>query len=188
LGYVVFWRASTREDVRRSFRIIASSALTAAALAALPGAANAAPASTTFRVSGAEISFTATQGTFVGKALGNRGDRGAWKAVVEHTQLGSLPAAITGGSFRMGTVSAGWTTTDAAAGTFTGGTIDVVNPGLGCTNQTFAISGTLGSVATSTSSGGSGLFNVLLTHYRVRLFGNCVTYSATVAGIASFTY
>jgi hypothetical protein len=174
--------------VRRSLRIIASGAVIAAALAALPGAATAAPASTTFRVNGVEIAFTATQGTFVGKALGNAGDRGAWKAVVDHTRLSSLPAAITGGSFRMTTVSASWTTTDAVAGTFTGGTINVVNPGLGCTNQTFAISGTLGSVATSTSSGGNGLFNVLLTHYRARLFGTCVTYSATVTGTASFTY
>jgi hypothetical protein len=162
--------------------------VTAAALAALPGGATAAPASTTFRVSGAEIAFTATQGTFVGKALGNAGDRGPWKAVVDHTRLSSLPAAITGGSFTMTTVSASWTTIDAVEGRFTGGTIDVVNPGLGCTNQTFAILGTLGIVATSTSSGGSGQVDVLLTHYRVRLFGNCVTYSATVAGTASFTY
>jgi hypothetical protein len=174
--------------VKRSLRIIASSAVTAAVLAALPGGANAAPASATFRVSGAEIAFTPTQGTFVGKALGSAGDRGAWKAVVAHTRLSSLPAAITGGNFRMATAGASWTTADSVEGTFTGGTINVVNPGLGCTNQTFAISGTLGSVATSTTSGGTGSFNVLLTHYRVRLFGNCVTYSATVAGTASFTY
>jgi hypothetical protein len=88
----------------------------------------------------------------------------------------------------MATASADWTSKDAVAGAFTGGTINVVNAGPGCTNQTFAISGALGSVATSTSTGGSGLFNVLLTHHRLRLFGNCVTYAATVAGTASFRY
>jgi hypothetical protein len=77
---------------------------------------------------------------------------------------------------------------DFVVGTFTGGTVTVTNPGAGCTNQTFAVSGNLGGVTTSTSAGGTGLFAVQLTHYRVRLFGQCVTFAATVAGTASFTY
>lgn len=159
----------------------------AVGLLVLPAAAGAAPASSMFQVVGTEIAFTSTEGTFVGTALGNAGDTGTWKAVVDHTSLSSLPATITGGSFRMSTVSPSLST-DSVQATFTGGTISVVNPGLGCTKQTFAVSGNLGSVATSTSSGGSGLFGVLLTHYRVSLFGQCLTYAASVTGTATFNY
>jgi hypothetical protein len=134
-----------------------------------------------------EIAFTSTRGTFVGRGLGNAGDRSAWKAVVDHTPLSSLPASITGGRFTMTTLSPTFTP-DFVVGNFTGGTIALVNPGLGCTNQTFAVTGDLGSVTTSTTSGGSGSFDVLLTHYRVRLFGNCVSYAATVTGTAEFAY
>jgi hypothetical protein len=117
----------------------------------------------------------------------HRENRGAWEAVIGHEPFGSLLAEVTGGSFRMATANANLNP-DFVVGTFTGGTITAVNPGIGCTNQTFAVSGSLGSVATSTSSGGSGQFNVQLTHYRVSLFGGCITYAATVAGSASFTY
>jgi hypothetical protein len=173
--------------MRRSFGTIFAVVATAAALAALPAQAEAAPNSTTFQVQGVEVAFTSTRGTFVGRGPGNAGDRSAWRAVVDHTPLGSLPAAITGGQFTMTTLSPTFTP-DFVVGTFTGGTISVVNPGLGCTNQTFDVSGDLGGVTTSTTSGGTGSFDVLLTHYRVRLFGNCVTYAATVTGTASFTY
>jgi hypothetical protein len=173
--------------MRRSLRTILTGVVAAASLATLPAAAEAAPASTTFQVQGAEIAFTSTRGTFVGRGVGNAGDRGGWKAVVDHTPLSSQPASITGGRFTMATVSSTFTT-DFVAGTFTGGTISVVDPGLGCTNQTFDVSGDLGGVTTSTSSAGTGSFDVLLTHYRVRLFGNCVSYAATVTGTASFAY
>jgi hypothetical protein len=173
--------------MRSSFRTIVSGVASVAALAALPAAADAAPASTTFEVQGAEIAFTSTRGTFVGRGLGNAGDRSAWKAAVDHTPLSSLPATITGGRFTMATLSS-TSTPDFVAGSFTGGTITVVNPGTGCTNQTFDVSGDVGNVTTSTTAGGSGSFDVLLTHYRVRLFGRCVSYAATVAGTASFAY
>jgi hypothetical protein len=172
--------------MRRLARMSALGACAIAGLAAVP-TAFAAPASTTFQVFGAEVGFTPTQGTFVGKAFGNSGDRGAWRAVVDHAPLSSLPAAITGGSFNMATTSPTWRP-DFVAGTFTGGTIDVINPGPLCTNQTFAVSGDLGNVATTTTSGGSGVFKVILTHYRTVLFGRCLTYSATVAGTATFAY
>lgn len=173
--------------MRRSFRTIVTGVAAAASLAALPAAAEAAPVSTTFQVQGAEIAFTSTRGTFVGRGLGNAGDRSTWKAVVDHTPLSSMPAAITGGSFSMTTLSPTFRP-DFVVGTFTGGTITVVNPGLGCTNQTFDVSGDVGSVRTSTTTGGSGSFDVVLTHYRTRIFGSCVTYGATVSGTASFAY
>jgi hypothetical protein len=172
--------------MRGSVRMLVAAAA-AVALLLMPGAASAAPASSLFQVVGTEIAFTSTEGTFVGTAQGNAGDTGTWKAVVDHTPLSSLPATITGGSFKMATVSLGLTT-DSVQATFAGGTIGVVNPGLGCSKQTFAVTGNLGDVATSTSGGGSGLFSVFLTHYRVSLFGQCLTYAASVTGTASFNY
>jgi hypothetical protein len=172
--------------MRRLRRILAIATL-AAGLIAVPTAALAAPASTEFKVAGIEIAATSTTGTFIGKAHGNDGDKGAWKAVIHHTVLSSLPAGITGGTFTMATVSPSLRT-DFVAGNFTGGTIDLFKPVFGCTNQLFTVIGTLGGVATSTSTGGGGTFSVLLTHYRAPLFGRCVTYAATVAGIARFTY
>jgi hypothetical protein len=157
------------------------------ALMATAGGALAAPASTTFHVVGAEIAATSTEGTFVGKALGNLGDRAAWKAVVDHTRLGAAPATITGGTLRMTTLSPSLSA-DFVVGTFTGGSISVVNPGLSCSNQTFDVAGRLGNVTTSTTTGGSGRFDVVLTHYRILLFGHCYTYSATVKGTARFVY
>src|SRR5688572_25436023 len=173
--------------MRSSLGTIVAGVITAAALAALPVAADAAPDSTTFRVQGVEIVFTSTRATFVGYGRGTAGDRSAWKAVVDHTPLSSVPASITGGRFSMATLSP-TPSTDFVVGAFTGGTIKVVNPGLGCTNQTFDVSGSVGDVRTSTSSGGSGAFAVRLTHHRFRVLGRCVTYAATVTGSASFAY
>jgi hypothetical protein len=173
--------------MRRSFGTIVAGVTTVAALAALPAAAEAIPDSTTFRVQGIEIAFTSTRATFVGYGRGAAGDHGAWKAVVDHAPLSSRPAAITGGRFKLVTVSPA-PTTDVVAGVITGGTIAVINPGPGCANQTFAVSGNVGNVRTRTSSGGSGVFTVRLTHRRARLLGTCVTYAATVTGSASFAY
>jgi hypothetical protein len=164
-----------------------TAASAAAGLLVLPATAGAAPASSAFQAVGTEIAFTSTQGTFVGTAVGNAGDAGSWKAIVDHTPLSSLPASITGGSFTMRTTGANFSR-DSIQATFTGGSISVIDPGLGCTNQKFAVTGNLGNVATTTSSGGSGLFDVQLTHYRVSVLGHCVTYAASVAGTATFSY
>ena len=173
--------------MRRSFGTIVAGVVTGAALVALPAAAVAAPASTTFQIRGAEIAFTSTQGTFLGYGSGNAVEGSAWKAVVDHAPLSSQAASITGGRFSMGTVSLA-PSTDFVTGTFTGGTITPINPGDGCTKETFRVSGTVGNVSTSTTSGGTGRFDVVLTHHRTSFFGNCVTYAATVSGSASFTY
>jgi hypothetical protein len=172
--------------MKRSLRMLAI-ATVATSFAAVPIAAIAAPASTEFQVRGFEIAATSTRGTFIGKALGNAGDRGAWRAVIDHTPLSALPARVTGGNFRMATAAPG-PDTDFVVGTFTGGTISVLNPGIACTNQIFAVSGSLGGVSTTTSADGSGTFGVVLTHYRLPLFGRCTTFAATVVGGASFTY
>jgi hypothetical protein len=79
---------------------------------------------------------------------------------------------------------------DHASGAFVrhGGTITTLNPGAGCTNQRFLVTGTLQNVSTRSTSGGSGSFRATLTHYRYSLLGHCVIYAARVAGTVSFRY
>src|SRR5439155_22233022 len=113
--------------MRSSYRMLVA-ATAAAGLVVLPATAGAAPASSAFQVVGTEIAFTSTQGTFVGTALGNAGDAGSWRAVVDHTPLSSLPASITGGSFTMKTVAANLSK-DSVQATFTDGAISVIDPG-----------------------------------------------------------
>ena len=91
-------------------------------------------------------------------------------------------ATITGGTFAyIGIVR-------HIAGTFTGGSLTQTSGSSGsspCTNQTYAVTGSL----TLTAPGsGIGTFNAVLTHYRLRLFGQCIVYAATVKGGATFSF
>lgn len=172
----------------RSLRL-AATVLVAVAALAIPTAASAAPASTSFNITGFEYAFTQTVGFFAGSGTGNAGDRAVWNTSVEHDRLGSVPTFVNGGSFQMATRS----TTgrlDFVTGTFVnhGGTITTIDPGAGCTKQRFLVTGTLADLATSTTAGGTGGFSVTLTHFRTPLFGRCVTYSASVAGTVGFEY
>jgi hypothetical protein len=121
-------------------------------------------------VVGVEIAATATQGTFVGSAGG--GLPGSWEAVVDHTPL-NPSATITGGSFVLQTRNGG-----RIDGAFApGGAVSLLSGGTGCSNQTYAVRDEL-----TITTGGTGTFAVLLTHYRTTLFGACVTYGASVEG------
>jgi hypothetical protein len=165
-------------------------AIAAVAMLTLPLSAVAAPASTTFTVTGFEYAFTPTVGFFAGSAVGNAGERGAWNTYVEHDRLGSPPPIyVTGGSFWMATRSSTGAY-DSVSGTFVyhGGTITTVDPGAGCTNQRYLVTGTLENVSTRASTGGKGTFSVTLTHFRAALLGRCITYSASVAGTVGFQY
>jgi hypothetical protein len=161
----------------------------AAAALFVPSAASAAPASTTFAVVGYEYAFTQTVGAFAGTAAGNAGDTGLWNATVQHDPLGSMPAYIDGGTFAMTTVGSGGHV-DFVTGDFVhhGGTITTLDRGANCTNQRYRVEGALDRVATTTTSGGSGDFSVVLTHYRYSFFGHCVIYKARVLGGVSFRY
>jgi hypothetical protein len=77
---------------------------------------------------------------------------------------------------------------DFITGAFEGGTIVTKDAGPNCTNQLYHVTGMIGNVTTSTTTGGTGTFDVILTHYRVLLFGRCITYSASVGGTVSFVY
>ena len=143
--------------------------------------ATAATAAQTYNdtISGYEYAFTSTDGRFAGSASGAL--PGLWETDVRHTALclSCTPTAtITGGSFSLATPSG------AVSGSFTGGTVQVVNRGSNCTNQTFAVRGVLGAVGGS----GTGLFSATLTHYRHRILGRCVSYAASVKGTLSLTF
>jgi hypothetical protein len=168
-----------------------SSLVIGVVLAALvaAGGATAAPPSTSFAIAGYEYAFTSTVGSFAGTARGNAGDVAAWNARVVHDPLGSTPTYINGGSFEMTTRSLSGHL-DFVTGDFVyhGGTITVLDPGTGCTNQRYLVAGALENAATTTTSGGTGNFSVVLTHYRFSFFGQCLIYKARVAGVVSFSY
>lgn len=163
--------------------------LAAAAALALPAAAPAAPPSTSYAVVGYEYAFTQTVGRFAGSARGNAGDTGLWNATVVHDPLGPPPVYINGGSFAMTTLGPGGSA-DFVTGDFAyhGGQITTLDSGANCTNQRYLVAGRLEHVATSDTSGGSGMFSVTLTHYRYLLFGRCLIYKARVVGGVSFAY
>jgi peptidoglycan/LPS O-acetylase OafA/YrhL len=164
----------------RPRKILVAAALAALALAA-PATAVAAQTYTD-TLTGYEYAFTSTDGRFAGTAAGAL--PGGWEADIRHTQLClscSPTATITGGSFSLATAYS------LIVGHFTRGTVQVLNPGAGCTKQTFAVDGRLGGVGRWTAGTGSGTFAVTLTHYRRSILGHCTTYGAKVVGTLSLT-
>lgn len=138
-------------------------------------------------ISGHEYYYTSTDGKFAGTASGAL--PGQWNADVHHTQLclSCTPTAtITGGSFSVATTLGGIPT--LVTGKFTGGTVQVINKGANCTNQTFAVNGILGSVGPWYSGHGTGVFATTLTHFRTSILGSCVTYGASVSGTISLAF
>jgi len=55
----------------------------------------------------------------------------------------------------------------------------------GCVNQRYAVNGLLGDVGFGSRGSGTGTFTATLTHYRTKIFGYCVTYSASISGSLS---
>ena len=151
----------------------------AAALFISPASAMAATSSSD-SISGYEYAATSTQGRFVGIASGAL--PGAWSVTVDHTPLGTS-AAITGGDFHLATRLYG--TFTAVKGEFTGGTVTQLSGFTGCVNQRYAVNGVLGDVGFGSVGSGIGVFVATLTHYRTKIFGHCVTYSASVSGSLS---
>jgi hypothetical protein len=164
-----------------SHRMLLVGALAALALC-VPGVAGAAHTYSD-TVTGNEYFFTSTDGRFAGTASGAL--PGPWNADIRHSQLclSCTPTAtITGGSFQLATG------TTLVTGDFTGGSVNVTNPGANCTNQTFAVDGSLGNVGRWFAGSGSGTFSATLTHLRRTILGSCITYGAKVAGTLSLTF
>jgi len=150
----------------------------AAALVISPASAMAATSSDS--ISGLEYAATSTQGRFVGIASGAL--PGAWSVTVDHTPLGTS-AVITGGDFHLATRRHGALT--AVTGDFTGGTVKQLSGFTGCVSRRYAVIGVLGGVGFGSAGHGTGTFAATLTHYRATIFGQCVTYSASVSGSLS---
>jgi len=111
---------------------------------------------------------------------------GAWYVDVKHQDLSYHPASITGGTFRLDTFIGGWPA--AITGAFVGGTVSQIGGFSGCTNQNYAVQGTLGGVGIN-GGVGSGSFSATLTHYRTNVwFVGCVIYAASVKGTVSLTF
>ena len=153
--------------------------LAAAALFTWPVSAVAA-ATSADSIGGLEYAATSTQGRFAGIASGAL--PGAWSVTVDHTPLGTS-AAITGGDFHLATRLGGGLT--AVTGEFTGGTVRQLSGFTGCVSRRYAVTGVLGDVGFGSAGSGTGAFSATLTHYRVKIFGHCVTYSARVSGALS---
>jgi hypothetical protein len=156
-------------------RIVAVAILLASLVVLVPAAAVAETKTYRFSISGTEVSATSTTGRFVGAASGSA--LGTWYAEVNHDPLGASPAAIRpGGSFGMALDQA--EPAYVVSGQFSGGTIEVKDSGLNCTNQVYRVDGALRNVSVS----GSGHFVATLTHHRRSVLGRCLLYAATVGG------
>ena len=153
-----------------------------AAVALFISPASAIAATSPDSVSGLEYAATPAQGRFVGIASGAL--PGVWSVTVDHTPLGAS-AAITGGDFHLATRLAG--TLTAVTGEFTAGTVRQLSGFTGCVNQRYAVHGVLDKVGAGAARRGTGTLNATLTHYRTKIFGQCLTYSASVRGSLSLT-
>jgi hypothetical protein len=155
-----------------------------AAAAALFISPASAIAATTYSdsISGYEYAATSTQGRFAGIASGAL--PGTWSVTVDHTPLGTS-ATISGAGFHLATDL--HSTLTAVTGDFTGGTVTQLPGFTGCVNQRYAVNGVLGDVGSGSAGSGTGTFVATLTHYRTKIFGHCVTYSASVSGSLSLT-
>ena len=143
-------------------------------------------------ITGFEFYATSTQGRFAGSATGQgaNGLTGAWSIVVDHTSLSGCGQAnqtcgrVTGGGFSLVVANPN----EVVSGSFNGQTtedqldrIRLIEPGAGCSNQRFEILDGLHNVGAWEHTGTGG-FSAILTHYRHSIFGQCITYSATVQG------
>jgi hypothetical protein len=160
------------------YRRIAAAVLVASLLVLVPATAGAATRTYGFSISGTEVSATSTTGRFVGAASGSA--LGTWYAEVVHVPLrggdGTQVAIQSGGSFGMALAQA--EPAYVVSGQFSGGTITVINPGARCTNQVYAVDGSLRNVSVT----GTGHFAAMLTHHRRSVLGRCWLYAATVGG------
>jgi hypothetical protein len=140
----------------------------------------AAQAATTYHdsVSGIEIYATPTEGIFSGTASGDL--PGVWYAEVEHTPL-DPGATITGGYTTVATYLG------LVEGDFIGGTVTLISHGSGCKKQRYDVEADLANVGVGGGTG-TGSFSGILTHLRKRVFGICITYSATITGSLTFNF
>ncbi|HSH21609.1 MAG TPA: hypothetical protein VK992_03200 [Candidatus Caenarcaniphilales bacterium] len=149
----------------------------------VPGLARGA-AFETYSVTGYEVWFTPTVGTFVGTGGGSVGTLSAWQSSIEHSVVISPTGTITGGwatLYRLDGVR--------ISGYFSDGTVQQTYDGPDCTDESHAVTGSLTSVSRSDSAAvGTGVFEATLVHHRAWFFGRCISYSASVTGTISLLF
>jgi len=171
--------------VRRASVGLVAAAVAAAAVCA--GAAARATATFADTIRGYEYAASSSSGSFAGVASGAL--PGVWDVRVHHVPLclSCTPTAkIDGGSVALKTRIDGKPA--LIRGAFASGTVQVTNPGAGCTSQTFTVAGVLRSVGRSGHRTGSGAFSATLTHHRLHVLGRCITYAASVRGTLSVSF
>jgi hypothetical protein len=158
-----------------SIRPGVAAAVVAVAVSALFTGAARATVSSGYAVTGAEYSATSTEGKFAGFATGGAGDDALWRADVLHQALTTSCLSAPAGCLITAGGSLGLVTRrgDTVTGAFTGGSITLVRQEPGCGKQVFHVVGQL------TTSAGTAVFDVALTHYRV-LIGTCQAVFATI--------
>lgn len=138
----------------------------------------------TYSLSGYEIWFTPSVGVFAGRGNGSVGELSAWYSSIEHSQVISPSGTIIGGwamLYRLDGVRIG--------AHFNGGTVVQTNVGANCTAESHVVTGTLADVRRSDSdASGTGEFLATLVHHRAWLFGQCISYAATVNGTINLTF
>ena len=156
----------------REFRQARRARLALALFAALAFAApvNAAGSTSLYEVynlTGYEVWFTDTTGTFVGVGTGSSGDLSGWYTAIDHSVVISptAPSTADGGSAAR--------RRRAHERPFNGGNIWQTNDGAGCTNEEHHVTGMVTDVTRSDRPGetGVGYFTATLEHYRVWAFG-----------------
>lgn len=165
--------------------------LVLAVLAALAFAApaNAAAATSslyeTYDLTGYEVWYAPTTGTFVGVGSGTAGEISAWYTAVEHDAVIIPTGRVSGGTAVLQRVDG-----VRMSGTFSGGNVWQTSDGPGCTNDEFQMTGTVADVTRSDRPGdtGYGYFTATLKHYRAWIFGDCYSYSAKVTATFSILF
>ena len=127
----------------------------------------------TYEVSGIQTGVAENFSSFAGLGFSDDRDVAVWEAKIKRIDL----TEITGGVFHLKGVLR------ELFGVFTGGTITALPRGT-CRMEKFAVTGEL---TLDDDEFDSGSFDVILTHYGIRVGGQCVLYFATVQGTVTFT-
>jgi hypothetical protein len=175
--------------VRRTRRARIALVLMAAFAFAAPTAASAATTSPSlyevYDLTGYEVWYAPTTGTFVGVGSGAAGEISAWYTAVEHDAVIIPTGSVNGGTSVLQRADGVQMT-----GRFSGGTVWQSNDGPGCSNDEFQITGTVADVTRTDRPGdtGVGFFTATLKHYRAWIFNDCYSYSAKVTGTFSILF
>ncbi len=149
----------------------------------LPGVARGG-AYETYSLTGYEVWFTPTVGSFAGTGSGQAGPLSAWYGSIEHSPVISPSGTITGGwatLYRLDGVR--------ISGQLSSGFVQQTNEGAGCTDESHAVTGLLTGVSRSgVTEVGAGVFRASLVHHRVWVFGRCISYAASVSGTISLAF